>query len=153
MDDDACMAIALDEARRAIDAGEVPVGAVVVSGAGEVIGRGRNRVEELHDPTAHAEILAIREACARAGGRLAGAALYATMEPCPMCAGAAVLARLDRVVYGCDDPKAGAARSLYTVLSDPRLNHRCRVRPGVAAGECGDLLSRFFRSLRSDPER
>jgi tRNA(adenine34) deaminase len=147
MDDDAAMALALDEARLALADGEVPVGAVVVAD-GAVIGRGRNRVEATKDPTAHAEVVAIRQASAARGGRLEGAVLYATLEPCPMCAGAAVLARLDRVVYGCDDPKAGAVRSLYTVLSDSRLNHRCRVTGGVAAGASAELLSRFFRGLR-----
>jgi len=143
------MALALDEARAAAGEGEVPVGAVVVSGDGELIGRGRNRTVASADPTAHAEVLAIRQAAATRGGRLVGATLYATLEPCPMCAGAAVLARVARVVWGCDDPKAGAGRSLYTLLSDPRLNHRCRVTGGVRGDEAAALLTAFFRKLRA----
>jgi tRNA(adenine34) deaminase len=154
MDDDEAMDLALAEARTAFEAGEVPVGAIVLSTAGEVIGRGRNRVVADRDPTAHAEMVAIREASARVGGRLEGATLYATLEPCPMCAGAAVLARVARVVYGCDDPKGGAVRTLYTLVSDPRLNHRARVRSGVRSEAAADLLSRFFRALRErGPER
>ena len=151
MDDDAGMALAIAEAEAALAEGEVPVGAVVVAD-GSVIGRGHNRVEALHDPTAHAEALALREAATARGGRLEGATLYVTLEPCPMCAGAAVLSRVARVVYGCDDPKAGAVKSLYTLLSDPRLNHRCRVRAGVAADKSAALLTGFFRGLRG-PER
>jgi len=148
-DDHVFMGLALDEARAAASAGEVPVGAVVVARDGRVIGRGHNRVLALGDPTAHAECLAIREAAAATGGRLEGATLYVTLEPCPMCAGAAVLARLSRVVFGCDDPKSGAGRSLFTILCDPRLNHRCRVSHGVRAEEAAALLAEFFRALRS----
>jgi tRNA(adenine34) deaminase len=142
------MQAALDEARRAAALGEVPVGAVVVSG-GAIIGRGGNRRERDADPTAHAEILAIREAARAVGGwRLSGATLYVTQEPCPMCAGAIVNARLDRVVFGCDNPKAGAVRTLYRLLEDARLNHRVAVEGGLLAAECGALLTGFFEELR-----
>jgi tRNA(adenine34) deaminase len=153
MHDEAFMRAALDEARRAAELDEVPVGAVVVA-SGRVIGRGGNRRESAADPTAHAEILAIREAAGAVGGwRLEGAALYVTQEPCPMCAGAIVNARIERVVYGCKNPKAGAVRTLYALLEDPRLNHRVIVESGLLADECGRLLSDFFEQLRrkSDP--
>ncbi len=139
---------ALAEARRALDAGEVPVGALVVRD-GAVIGRGRNSPVGQQDPTAHAEVLALREAARKVGNyRLPGATLYATMEPCPMCCGAALQARVTRVVFGAADPKAGAAVSLYRLLEDPRLNHRAEVLGGVLADECGALLRRFFESRR-----
>ncbi len=139
---------ALAEARRALVAGEVPVGAVVVNG-GEVIGRGHNRPIGLSDPTAHAEIQALREAALKAGNyRLPGATLYVTVEPCPMCCGAALLARLGRVVYGVPDPKSGGAVSLYRLLDDPRLNHRARVEGGVLGEECRELLTAFFDTKR-----
>jgi tRNA(adenine34) deaminase len=139
---------ALSLAREAGAAGEVPVGAVALF-EGRVVGRGRNRREGDRDPTAHAELLAIREA-ARALGRwrLTGVTLVVTLEPCAMCAGAMVLARIDRLVYGADDPKAGAAGSLQDLTADPRLNHRFPVERGLLAGECGDLLRDFFRSRR-----
>lgn len=148
--DEAAMAVALEEAEAATtgDPPDVPVGAVVVVG-GEVVARGRNRVEAEGDPTLHAEVVAIRAAAEAVGRRrLADATLYVTMEPCLQCAGAIVLARIPRVVYGCDDPRAGAVASLYTVLSDPRLNHRCRVTRGVLAEQAARLLSEFFLSLR-----
>lgn len=139
---------ALAEARRAFDLGEVPIGAVVRCGD-EVIGRGHNRRETLGDPTAHAEILAIRDASAHLGGwRLADTILYVTVEPCPMCAGALVMARVARLVFGADDPKAGAVRSLYNLVQDPRLNHRLEVTGGVLEGECRELMQSFFRRLR-----
>ena len=148
-DDARYMALALAEARRAEDEGEVPVGAVVVLD-GRVMGRGRNRVITASDPTAHAEILALREAAAATGNyRLTGAALYATLEPCAMCCGAAVNARVARVVYGATDPKAGAAESLYRLLEDTRLNHRATVSAGVLSQECGALLSEFFQKRRT----
>ena len=148
-DDARYMALALAEARRAEDEGEVPVGAVVVMD-GRVMGRGRNRVIAASDPTAHAEILALREAAAASGNyRLTGAALYATLEPCAMCCGAAVNARVARVIYGAADPKAGAAESLYRLLEDARLNHRAAVSAGVLKQECGVLLSRFFQKRRT----
>jgi tRNA(adenine34) deaminase len=142
------MGLALDEARCAAAEGEVPVGAVVVMD-GRVIGRGHNRPIAATDPTAHAEILALREAAAAVGNyRLPGAVLYATVEPCPMCCGAVLHARLARVVFGAPDPKAGAARSLYRLLEDPRLNHEAIVVGGVRSAESVALLSEFFRSRR-----
>ena len=142
------MAEALAEARRAAAEGEVPIGAVVVF-EGRVVGRGRNARERLNDPTAHAEILALQEA-ARALGRwrLTGASIYATLEPCPMCAGALVNARVDRLVYGVPDPKAGAAGTLFDIPRDQRLNHRLQVESGVLAKECGEILKEFFRGRR-----
>ena len=135
MTDEALMAIALDEARRGLEAGEVPVGAVVVVG-GEIVARAHNAPIALADPTAHAEILALREAARTRGNyRLTGATLYATVEPCPMCCGAILHARVARVVYGAADPKAGAVESLYRLLDDARLNHRVVARGGVLAGE------------------
>jgi tRNA(adenine34) deaminase len=148
MMDESWMAEALAEARRAAAEGEVPIGAVVVC-AGRIVGRGRNARERLRDPTAHAEILALQEA-ARALGRwrLNGAEIFATLEPCPMCAGALVNARVDRLVYAVPDPKAGAAGTLFDLLRDPRLNHRVQVESGVLAQECGELLKDFFRTRR-----
>ncbi len=144
---------ALVEARRALTEGEVPVGAVVVQD-GEVLGRGHNASIGQRDPTAHAEVLALREAALKAGNyRLPGATLYATVEPCPMCCGAALQARVARVVFGVADPKAGAAVSLYRLLEDPRLNHRAELLGGVLAEECGALLRAFFESRRSRDER
>ena len=143
------MGLALEEARAALATGDVPVGAVVVSPAGEVIGRGRNEREAAQDPTAHAELLALRSAAATLGTwRLDGCALVVTLEPCTMCAGASVLARVDRVVYGADDPKAGAAGSLWDVVRDRRLNHRPQVTGGVRAEESATLLRAFFRRQR-----
>src|SRR5262245_7409125 len=144
------MRLALAEAEAAAADGDVPVGAVVVR-EGAVLGRGRNRREVDHDPTAHAEVVALREA-ARASGswRLDGATMYVTLEPCPMCAGALVNARIARLVYGADDPKAGAARTLYAVCSDTRLNHRLEVVSGVLAEESASELRDFFAALRRD---
>jgi tRNA(adenine34) deaminase len=140
---------ALSLAREAAAAGEVPVGAVVVCD-GDVVGSGRNARESLQDPLAHAEILAISAAAKRLGSwRLEHTTLYVTLEPCPMCAGAIVNARVPRLVYGCDDPKAGAARTLFTVTDDPRLNHRCEVISGVCAAEAAALLKGFFENLRA----
>lgn len=139
---------ALAEARAAVEYDDVPVGAVVVRG-GTIIGRGRNERERREDPTAHAEILALREAAAAVGSwRVLDATLYVTLEPCAMCAGAIVLSRIPRVVYGCPDPKAGAAGSVLDVLAEPRLNHRPVVRGGVLDAECADLLRSFFRARR-----
>ena len=149
MDDLAAMDLALEEAMAA--GADVPVGAVVVLDD-KVIGRGHNAVETVGDPTLHAEMVALRQAVVAVGRNgLARATLFVTMEPCMMCAGAIVLCRVGRVVYGCDDPKAGAVRSLYTALSDSRLNHRCRVQPGVKAEASADLLVRFFERLRQRP--
>jgi tRNA(adenine34) deaminase len=143
------MRVALAEAAKAADAGDVPVGAVIVA-ADRVVGRGHNQVERLGDPTAHAEILAIGAAAEAMGApRLTGATIYVTMEPCPMCAGAIVLARLARLVYGCPDPKSGYCGSLGNIVDDPALNHRVSVRSGILAEECGELASRFFEELRS----
>jgi len=142
------MAEALAEARKAAAEGEVPIGAVVVVD-GRVVGRGRNARETRRDPTAHAEVLALQDAArALQRWRLAGATVYATLEPCPMCAGALVNARVDRLVYAVPDPKAGAAGTLFDVPRDPRLNHRVEVVSGVLAEECGELLTSFFRSRR-----
>jgi tRNA(adenine34) deaminase len=139
---------AIGLAREAGEAGEVPVGAVALF-EGRVVGRGRNRREEDRDPTAHAELLALREAARTLGRwRLTGVTLVATLEPCAMCAGAMVLARIDRLAYGADDPKAGAAGSLQDLTSDPRLNHRFPVVRGIRAGDCGALLREFFRARR-----
>lgn len=138
------MGEALAEARRALAAGEVPVGAVLVV-AGAIVGRGYNRPIALSDPTAHAEILALREGGKRAGNyRLTGATLYATVEPCAMCAGAAIHARVARLVYGAPDPKAGAVESLFRLLDDGRLNHRIDTAGGVLAAESAALLRAFF---------
>jgi tRNA(adenine34) deaminase len=140
---------ALAEARAAKDLGEVPVGCVIVVD-GEIVGRGHNQRERAQDPTAHAEIIAIRDAAARLGSwRLEGATAYVTLEPCPMCAGALVNARVARVVYGADDPKAGATTTLYAIGSDPRLNHRFELVRGVLARECGGILSEFFGRIRA----
>ncbi len=142
------MAQALAEARLAAAEGEVPIGVVVVVD-GSVAGRGRNARERLRDPTAHAEILALQQAARTLGRwRLTGATVYATLEPCPMCAGALVNARVDRLVYGVADPKAGAVDTLFSLLRDPRLNHRVQVGSGVLAPECGELLRAFFQTRR-----
>jgi tRNA(adenine34) deaminase len=150
------MSEAIAEARAAAAHDDVPIGAVVVhrdgpDGAGEptIVGRGHNRREVDQDPTAHAEILALREAARTLGSwRLEGCTLYVTLEPCVMCAGALVLARVDAVVFGADDPKAGAVGALYDVPRDPRLNHRVAVTRGVEREVCGDLLRGFFRARR-----
>ncbi|MDK2926726.1 MAG: tRNA(adenine34) deaminase [Bacillota bacterium] len=147
-DDEFYMQRALELARAAAARGEVPVGALVVRG-GAVIAESANRREEAKDPTAHAELLAIQTAARELGGwRLTGTTLYVTLEPCAMCAGALVLARVERLVYGADDPKAGAVRSLYRLVEDERLNHRLEVVRGVLAAECGELLREFFRRRR-----
>ena len=147
------MGLALVEAKAAAAEGEVPVGAVVMRGE-QVVGCGHNRTQTACDPTAHAELLAIRSAAARLGSwRLEGCTLYATLEPCAMCAGAAVLARIPALVYGADDPKAGACGSLRNVVEDPRLNHRIEVRRGVLEGPCRDLLRDFFLELRRNDNR
>jgi tRNA(adenine34) deaminase len=146
--DETWMAEALAEARKAGDEGEVPIGAVVVV-AGEIVGRGRNARERLRDPTAHAEVLALQEASRTLGRwRLSGATVFATLEPCPMCAGALVNARVDRLVFAVPDPKAGATGTLFDLVRDPRLNHRVEVESGVLAEECGALLRAFFRARR-----
>jgi tRNA(adenine34) deaminase len=146
--DELWMEEALREAQRALEAGEVPIGAVVVL-EDKIVGRGSNRNINDSDPTAHAEIIALRKAGAAIGNhRLGDCELFATIEPCPMCAGAMVHARLKRVIYGADDPKAGAVSSVMEVLNHPKLNHRMEVRAGVLAGRSADLLQEFFRSRR-----
>lgn len=147
-DDSYWMGLALREARKAAGRGEVPIGAVIVRG-GEILGRGYNQREGKNDPVAHAELTAIRKAARKTGAwRLTGATIYVTLEPCVMCIGAILLARLDRVVFGCHDPKGGAAGSLYDLSADPRLNHRVELAPGVREEECSAMLSGFFAELR-----
>ena len=142
------MQMALEEAQKAGEEGEVPVGAVLVF-EGQVFARGHNRPIGLSDPTGHAEILTLRAAAAATGNyRLPRSTLYVTLEPCVMCAGALVQGRVSRVVYGADDPKSGGVRSLYTILSDERLNHRVEVRSGVLLEECREALRRFFKDKR-----
>jgi len=143
------MRAALAEADAAAAKGEVPVGCVIVDAHGREIARAHNAREALADPTAHAETLALREAAARSlTWRLEGATVYVTLEPCPMCAGALVNARVARVVYGCADPKAGAITTMFGIGTDGRLNHRFEVTAGVLAEECAERLSTFFRTLR-----
>jgi tRNA(adenine34) deaminase len=145
---------ALDQAQIAFDQDEAPIGAVIVRsdpsiGERTLIAAAHNQREQLHDPTAHAEMIAITQAAEAIGNwRLEGCTLYVTLEPCPMCAGAIVLARIPRVVFGTTDPKAGAVTTLYQLLQDPRLNHRAEVVGGVLAAECGEILTRFFQRKR-----
>lgn len=148
-DDERYMEEALRIAEAAAAAGDVPVGAIVVLD-GEIIGRGGNRREVDADPTGHAEVVALREACRTKGRwRVDGATLYVTLEPCPMCAGTLVNARVARLVYGASDPKAGAVRSLYQLCDDPRLNHRMSITSGVLADRCAEQLRSFFRAARA----
>ena len=148
MDDSGFMGLALDLAREAGAADEVPVGALIVLD-GEVVGRGFNQPIGRHDPTAHAEIMALRDAATRLGNyRLPGCTLYVTLEPCAMCAGAIMHARIDRVVFGARDPKTGAAGSIIDLFAETRLNHHTSVVGGVLAEECGSLLSGFFAARR-----
>lgn len=147
------MRLALVEAERALEEDEVPVGAVIVH-EGRVVAAAHNQREQLRDPTAHAEMVAITQAAAALGSwRLEGCVLYATLEPCPMCAGAIVQGRIPTVVYGAADPKAGAVHSLFTLLDDVRLNHRCEVVRGVLAADCGAILSRFFQQKRAQGKK
>jgi len=151
-DDEHFMRLALAEAEGAMATGDVPVGAIVVDATSAVIGTGQNRREIDRDPTGHAEIVALRAAASHLGTwRLHGATLFVTLEPCVMCAGALVNARIERVVYGCDDPKAGALRSLYLIGEDSRLNHRFAVTKAVLAEDCARILSAFFAALRATP--
>jgi len=146
--DELWMEEALRSAQRALEAGEVPVGAVVVS-AGQIVGRGWNRNIADRDPSSHAEILALREAgAAVANHRLGDCELFVTVEPCAMCAGALVQARIKRLIYGADDPKAGAVHSVIQVLNHPQLNHQMEVRSGVLAGRCAEMVQAFFKSRR-----
>jgi tRNA(adenine34) deaminase len=142
------MQIALEEAQQAMRENEVPIGAAIVH-AGRVIARAHNQREQLRDPTAHAEMIAITQAAhARQSWRLDGCTLYVTLEPCPMCAGAIVQARIPLLVYGATDPKAGAVHTLYRLLDDPRLNHRAETIAGVLAEPCSQILSQFFQEQR-----
>lgn len=144
------MRAALAEAAQAYALGEVPIGAVLVDEAGEIVARGHNLRERGHDATAHAEMIAIRAACERLGRwRLSGLTLYVTIEPCPMCAGAIVMSRVDRVVYGGTDYKAGACESLFNIPGHPALNHHPEVTAGVLAEECAGIMKRFFRERRA----
>ena len=146
--DAAWMQLALEQARRGAGAGEVPVGALVIKD-GEILGQGNNRNLRDNDPTAHAEIVALRQAAARAGNhRLPGCAIFVTIEPCAMCAGAMVHARLARLVYGAPDPKAGAVSSVMQVLNHPRLNHKMEVTAGILEEQCAELLQDFFTKRR-----
>ncbi|GAB3248827.1 tRNA adenosine(34) deaminase TadA [Alteromonas gracilis] len=146
---EAAMGVALEEAAKAPSSGEIPVGAVVLDAAGQVVARAHNRRELDRDPLAHAEVLVLREAAARAGDwRLPGHTLVVTLEPCTMCAGAIVLSRVDRVVFGAFDDKGGAVGSLWDVVRDRRLNHRPEVISGVRADECGAVLTQWFRERR-----
>ena len=148
------MRVALEEAAAAVDHGDVPVGAVVVGPDGTELGRGRNRREQLADPTAHAELEALRAAATALGGwRLDGCTLVVTLEPCPMCAGALVQSRVARLVFGADDPKAGAVTSLFDLVRDPRLPHRVEVHRGILADASTTLLRSFFTSRRYTPQR
>ncbi len=147
------MALALEEARHAGAAGDVPVGALVVGDEGVILGRGRNRREQKGDPTAHAEVEALRDAAAHLGHWRVDAILVVTQEPCPMCAGAIVNARVRRLVFGCSNPKAGAVQTLYQICTDARLNHRVEVFGGVLADECAAELKRFFEKLRSEGQK
>jgi tRNA(adenine34) deaminase len=150
MTDEHWMSIALQEAHAAAAAGDVPVGAVLVIDD-RIVSRGRNRREVDRDPTAHAEIVALREAAAVLGQWRVEGTLIVTQEPCPMCAGALVNARVARLVFGCPNPKAGAVTSLYQIVSDPRLNHRMEVTAGVLAEACAGVLQQFFAALRRGP--
>jgi tRNA(adenine34) deaminase len=143
------MRFALREAERAFEADEVPIGCVIVKD-GAIIGRGYNQTETLSDPTAHAEIIAVTAACATVGGKfLTGATVYATLEPCPMCAGSLVLARPDKLIFGAYDPKAGACGTLYTITEDDRLNHRIMTLGGILDQECGAILKEYFLKKRT----
>ncbi len=150
--DNSFMNIALEEAQAAYSAGEVPVGAVLVQN-GKIISRAHNMPITMNDPSAHAELLALRQAGQILGNyRLGGAELYVTLEPCIMCAGAIVQARLARVIFGARDPKCGAVTSLYNILTDQRLNHQVEVTPGILQEECGEIMSRFFQQKRIKAE-
>ena len=147
--DEQYMHIAIEQAKVAEENGDVPIGAVIVY-QNQIIGRAYNQREQLKDPTAHAEIIALTQAAAfLESWRLTGCTIYVTLEPCPMCAGALVLSRMDRLVYGCDDPKTGACKSLYNIVQDERLNHRLEVTSGILADECKLQLQNFFEQKRA----
>ena len=148
--DEKFMKLAIEQAEIAEENGDVPIGAVIVY-QGQIVGKAYNQRQQLADPTAHAEIIALTQAAEAVGNwRLEGCTMYVTLEPCCMCAGALVNARIDRLVYGCDDPKAGAVKSLYNIVTDGRLNHRVEVTSGVMADECGKLLQEFFQRRRKE---
>ncbi len=150
--DEQYMQIAIDQAKIAEENGDVPIGAVIVH-KNQIIAKAYNQREQLQDPTAHAEIIALTQAAAALESwRLHDCTIYVTLEPCPMCAGAMVLARMDRLVYGCDDPKTGAVRSLYNIVQDERLNHRLDVTSGVLEEECSKLLQDFFQFRRTEKD-
>ncbi len=144
------MKAAIEQAKIAEENGDVPIGAVIVY-KNQIIAKAYNQRQQLNDPTAHAEIIALTQAAAFVQNwRLNGCTIYVTLEPCPMCAGALVLARLDRLVYGCDDPKSGACGSIYNIVADERLNHRLQVTAGVLAEDCGAQLQSFFQKRRNE---
>jgi tRNA(adenine34) deaminase len=146
--DEKYMKLAIQQAQIAAENGDVPIGVVIVY-KNQIIGKAYNQREQLNDPTAHAEIIALTQAASfMESWRLHDCTIYVTLEPCPMCAGALVLARIDRLVYGCDDPKTGACKSLYNIVQDERLNHRLEVAGGVLAGQCSKLLQEFFQRRR-----
>ncbi len=148
--DNRFMTAAIGQAQIARDNGDVPVGVVIVH-ENQIIAKGYNQRDQLNDSTAHAEIIALTAACDYIGNwRLNDCTIYVTLEPCPMCAGALVLARLDRLVYGCDDPKAGACGSLYNIVQDDRLNHRIEITKGILAEQCSALLTEFFQNRRKE---
>jgi tRNA(adenine34) deaminase len=149
-EDEKYMRGAIEAAKIAEENGDVPIGAVIVH-KNQMIAKAYNQREQLQDPTAHAEIIALTQAAAAMGSwRLEGCTMYVTLEPCCMCAGALVLARMDRLVYGCDDPKAGACKSLYNIVEDERLNHRLEVTAGVLSDQCTELLQQFFQKRRDE---
>jgi len=149
-EDERFMRLAIEQAQIAEEHGDVPIGAIIVH-ENQIIGKAYNQREQLNDPTAHAEIIALTQAAAfLESWRLHGCTIYVTLEPCPMCAGALVLARLDRLVYGCDDPKTGAVKSLYTITTDERLNHRLEVTNGVLQEPCRQQLQQFFARRRQE---
>jgi tRNA(adenine34) deaminase len=146
--DERFMKIAIEQAQIAQENGDVPIGAIIVHND-TIIAKAYNQREQLQDPTAHAEIIALTQAAAaRQSWRLEGCTMYVTLEPCPMCAGALVLARIERLVYGCDDPKTGAVKSLYNIVTDGRLNHKIEVTSGVLVENCSKLLQQFFQKRR-----
>lgn len=147
-DDERNMRLAIAEAIKAYNAGDVPIGAVLVDESGILVCANHNRIEELDDATAHAEILVLREACRKLGRRLSGCTLYSTIEPCPMCAGALVLSRVERLVYGAVNSKFGAAESVFNVVNNPALNHRLKITAGVLENECHKIMRNFFMKLK-----
>jgi tRNA(adenine34) deaminase len=151
--DETYMKVAIEQAKIAAENGDVPIGCVIVHN-GLIIGRAYNQREQLQDPTAHAEIIALTQAAAALESwRLTGCTMYVTLEPCPMCAGAIVLARIERLVYGCDDPKTGAVKSLYNIVQDKRLNHQIEVESGILTEDCSRLLQDFFKRRRIENEQ